>query len=71
MALISELREEYKGEWLAIRVIREAPWGPEAGELLYHAREVREVWQKISGDRRSIYVTYAGPALQEGYGAAF
>lgn len=68
---IQELKEAYKGEWLAIAVSKEGPSGPQAGELIYHSRNRDEVWSKIRGDRRRIYVTYAGPLLEEGHAAAF
>lgn len=71
MARIGELKERYKGEWLAIHILKEGASGPEEGELLYHARDADEIWKLIQGDRRRIYVTYAGPPLPEGHAAAF
>jgi hypothetical protein len=71
MQPVEALKRQYQGEWLAIHVRKEGPAGPEEGELVYHARDVREVWQRLKGDRRRIYVTYAGPLLEEGWAAAF
>lgn len=68
---IEALKHQYQGEWLAIQVGREGPSGPEEGELVYHARGVQEVWRRLKGDRRRIYVTYAGPLLEEGWAVAF
>lgn len=71
MPKIEELKETYKGRWLAILVLREDSAGPQEGELLYHSESREEVWKRIRGDKRKIYVAYAGPLLQEGYAAAF
>jgi len=71
MPKIEELKETYKGQWLAIIVLREDPAGPQEGELLHHCETREEVWRRIRGDSRKIYVTYAGPLLEEGYAAAF
>jgi len=71
MATVRELKETYKGEWLAIAVLKESESGPEEGELIYHCRNRNELWRGIKEDVRRIYVTYAGPILEEGYAAAF
>ena len=71
MRRIEELKREYQGEWLAIRVAKQGPLDPEEGELVYHAKDVQELWRRLRGDRSTIYVTFAGPALEEGYAAAF
>ncbi len=71
MALISDLKQQYQNEWLAIRVLKEGISGPEDGELLYHAKDVHALWSKLKGDKRNVYVTYAGSAIEEGYAAAF
>ncbi len=71
MAKIQQLKDIYKGEWLAVAVVKQGEAGVEEGELLYHSRESGEVWRKIKGDKRKIFVTYAGPPLPEGYAAAF
>ena len=71
MTSIQELKEAYKDEWLAIAVLREGESGPEEGELVYHCPNRDQLWRSINGDDRKIYVTYAGPALAEGYTAAY
>ena len=71
MATIQQLTEAHKGEWLAIAVLRDSPSGPQDGELLYHSTDRDDVWKRIKGDRRRVYVTYGGPPLEEGYAAAF
>jgi len=38
--------------------------------LVCHAKDRDEVWQKAK-ERRRLYILYAGPALKEGYAAAF
>ncbi len=67
---IQELIDQYPGEWLAIDVKAELGGQPTAGELVWHARDRDEVWQKTKS-RRRLYIVYAGPALKEGYAAAF
>ncbi len=71
MATVQELKEAYKGEWLAIAVAKRGEAGIEEGELVHHSKDADEVWRRIKGDKRKIYVTYAGPPLPEGYAAAF
>lgn len=71
METIQQLKDAHKGEWLAIAVVRESEAGSEEGELVYHSRDRNDVWKRIKGDRRKIYVTYSGPPLDEGYAAAF
>ena len=67
---IQELIAQYAGEWLAIDVKAEQGGRPTAGELVCHARDRDEVWQKTK-NRRRLFIVYAGPALKEGYAAAF
>ena len=70
MRSIQELIEQYPDEWLAIHVKAETKGRPKAGELVYHAKDRDEVWRKTKG-RRRLYIVFAGPALKEGYAAAF
>ncbi len=70
MNSIQELIEQYPDEWLAIDVKAEEGGRPKSGELVYHAKDRDEVWRKTRS-RRRLYVVYAGPALKEGYAAAF
>lgn len=71
MTSIRELKEAYKGEWLAIAISKDSLSGPLEGKLIYHSKNEDEVWERVKGDRRRVYVTYAGPLLEEGYAAAF
>lgn len=71
MSTINELKEKYKGKWLAIEIRKEDITGPLEGEIVYHSRERDRVWRKIKGDKRRLYVTYAGPLIEEGYAVAF
>lgn len=71
MARIEEIREAYTGEWLAVVVLKDVKGEPTDVELIYHSRDEHEVWKNIEGDKRRIYVTYAGPMLDEGYAAGF
>ena len=71
MATIQELKEWYKGEWLAIELVGDSQAEPQDGELVYHSSDHDDVWRSIKGDKRRIYVTFAGPALAEGHAAAF
>ncbi len=67
---IQEFIEQYPNQWLAIEVEAQAGGNPQTGELIYHARDRKAVWQKTK-NRRRLYIVYAGPALKEGYAAAF
>lgn len=71
MATIEQLKQKHQGEWLAISVLKEGEAGPDEGDLVYHSANRDEVWRRIKGDPRKIYVTYGGPALEEGYAVAF
>ena len=70
MRSIQELIEQYPDEWLAIDVTAEAEGQPKAGRLVYRAKDRDEVWRKTKS-RRRLYIVFAGPALKEGYAAAF
>ncbi len=70
MRSIQELIEQYPDEWLAIDVKAEKGGQPKAGELVCHSKDRDEVWRKTRA-RRRLYIVYAGPALKEGYAAAF
>jgi len=72
MAKIAELKKKYKGEWLAIAVTKEVNGESVEGKLLLHTPEREELWKRVPLSRdRIVYVTYAGPPLEEGYAAAF
>lgn len=72
MPTISELKEKYKGEWLAIEVTRYENHEPVEGTLLEHDKEREKLWQKFELRKgKRVYVTYAGPLIEEGYAVAF
>jgi len=70
MSRIEALIAEYEGEWLAIEVTEEENDQPKEGELVYHSPTREEVWER-TGERKRLYIIYAGPPLKEGYAAAF
>jgi hypothetical protein len=72
MARIAEIKRRYRGEWLAIAVTKEANGEAVEGKLLLHSRNRDEVWRKVRLSRKTeVYVSFAGPPLEEGYAAAF
>jgi len=71
MATVQALKEAYSGEWLAIAIPEGVDVHSAEGELVFHSLDEHEVWRAIKGDRRRIYVTYAGSLLPEGYAARF
>jgi hypothetical protein len=72
MAKIEKLKQKYKGEWLAIEVTKEENGISIEGKLVLHTPDREELWKKVPIYKdREIYVTYAGPPLDEGYAAAF
>lgn len=69
---IEDLKEKYKGEWLAIEVTKEEDGEPKEGKLLLHKKDREELWKEVPQKKdKVIYVTYAGAPLKEGYAAAF
>jgi len=72
MAKIKELEKKYKGEWLAIEVVKEKGGEPIEGKLILHSKDREKIWEKIRlSKEKEIYVTFAGPPLEKGYAAAF
>ena len=71
MAKLEQLKREYEGDWLAISIVKKGAGGIEEGDLVCHARDKEELWRTIRGDPRPIYVTYAGPLIDEGFAVAF
>ncbi len=72
MPLVTELKQKYKGKWLAIEVSRYEDHEPVEGKLLLHDRDRQKLWQKLKlSPSKRIYVTYAGPLIEEGYAVAF
>jgi len=72
MPRIESLKKQYTGEWLAIEVTRLSQGEPVEGRLVYHDKSRKRLWQRLElrGDK-DIYVTYAGPLIEEGYAVAF
>ena len=66
MAKIEQLKIQYEGEWLAIAYLNYDHGVPMKGELIVHSLDETQVWDAIKGDHRKIYVTYAGPLIEEG-----
>ena len=71
MSNIEQLKQKHSGEWLAIEVTKKDVEGPSEGDLVFHSVERKAVWKAIRGDRREIYVTFAGPLIDEGHAVAF
>ncbi len=72
MAKIDELRKRYKGQWLAIDVTKEKGGRAVEGRLVLHTTDREKLWRRVPVSRkRRLYVTYAGPILDQGYAAAF
>jgi hypothetical protein len=69
---IADLKQEYQGEWLAIRVTRREDWTPVEGQLLFHAKDREELFRALRTIKlEHIYITHAGPFIKEGYAIAF
>ncbi|MFQ5864235.1 MAG: hypothetical protein ACE5IW_03295 [bacterium] len=72
MAKIEQLKKKYEGQWLAIEVTKEKNGEATEGELILHTANREELWKKVPPSKdKIIYITYAGPPLEEGYAAAF
>ena len=72
MAKIEKLKMKYKGEWLAIEVTKEIQGEATEGKLILHSKIREEIWKNVKlSKEKEIYVTFAGPPLEEGYAAAF
>ena len=65
MSDIEQLKEDHKGEWLAIAYSDYGTEGPSEGDLIVHSRDEDTVWEAIKDDPRKIYVTYAGPLIDD------
>jgi hypothetical protein len=67
---LEEAKKKFHGEWIAFRISKEAE-NPE-GEVLLHNKNHRELGKKIlQKGIRDVYITFAGPAIPEGYTAVF
>jgi len=67
---IQEIIAHHPGEWLAIAITAEEAGRPKAGRLICRGKDRQEVWRKTRSQKR-LYIVYGGPALKEGYAAAF
>ncbi|MDI6707953.1 MAG: hypothetical protein QME47_02555 [Candidatus Thermoplasmatota archaeon] len=69
---IKDLKKRYKGEWLAIEVIKENDEGPVEGRLILHEKDRDKLWEKVKLTRgKTTYITFAGPPIEKGYAVAF
>lgn len=71
MATVQELKKAHQNEWVVIQILKENAAGPQEGTLLYHSTNREEAWRYVKNQRQKVYVSYAGPMLEEGYAAAF
>ncbi len=72
MPTIESLKEKYTGEWLAVEVTKLSAGEPVEGRLIYHEKDRKKLWEKLElSPDKEIYVTYAGPLIEEGYAVAF
>jgi len=72
MPKIESLKKKYPGEWLAIEVTKLRLGEPLEGKLIYHKKDRKRLWETLELSKdKEIYVTYAGPLIEEGYAVAF
>jgi hypothetical protein len=72
MPTIESLKKQYTREWLAIEVTKLSEGEPVEGRVVYHDKSRKKLWQKLDLHQdKDIYVTYAGPLIEEGYAVAF
>lgn len=67
---LEEARSQYQGQWIAFRTFEEKE-NPE-GEVVLHNKDRRAFDRELL--RRGItdvYITFAGPAVPEGYAVMF
>jgi hypothetical protein len=68
---LTEMRERFHGQWLAVRVTeRDEAGQPVAGELIAHKPSRLEVSLAVK-DARDICLVYAGAPVPEGYGVLY
>ena len=66
MEKVDDILAKFPGEWVAIEIVKDDDFGGEEGNLIIHSCRESEVWDKINGDPRLIFVGYSGPMLAEG-----
>ena len=65
---INDLKEKYKDEWLAIKVMNEKEGEPLEGELLDHDKDKRELYDRLmKSDVQSVFTMYSGEIIKKGY----
>jgi hypothetical protein len=65
---LTEMRDAYHGQWLAVRVTaRDEAGQPVAGEVIAHKASRLEVCDAVRG-AEEICLLYAGKPVPEGYG---
>lgn len=72
MPTIESLKKKYAGEWLAVEVTKLSAGEPVEGRLISHEKDRKKLWEKLElSSDKEVYVTYAGPLIEEGYAVAF
>jgi hypothetical protein len=67
---LDEAKKMFHGEWIAFRITKESQ-NPE-GDVLLHNKNHRVLGKKIlQKGIKDVYITFAGPAIPEGYTACF
>ena len=66
MEKAQDILARFPGEWVAIEIAKDDEPGDPEGKLIIHSSFESEVWDKIDGDPRLIFVGYSGPMLAEG-----
>lgn len=65
---IGELKDEYHGQWLAVRVTKREGFEPVEALLIHHAPTRKQIWEKVQ--ESGLFVFYAGPIVPEGHALA-
>lgn len=70
---ITELKKQFKGEWLLIAVdeIDESTTTPLSGRLLAHSKDRDEIYKKMIKYKTLTLVTYSEDKFPKGYAVAF
>jgi hypothetical protein len=69
---ITDIKEKYKNEWVAIRVLKVDESGvPVEGEVVYHSKSRDDVYERQRGLKGDIAIMYTGEIPKEGYAVAF
>jgi len=70
---IEELKNKFKDEWLALKVIKENEAGQVVEcELIAHNRNKRDLHRKLrEKEVQGVYITYAGPIVKPEYAVMF